>query len=564
MFKRNVENLIKQLVDLKTLIQRKWYSNTIRCYGCNAPGVIGAKCTNCNKTNQDNTAESNLIQFHQINLPGTSSEYVKPLLSVTINGFYGVGIADSGAQVSIAGHELYKLLHQQGQTFTPTKARLSYANGEVKEEDLLKTSVEVIIKHKTFPVEFLVLPHAGNNKTLLGVDFLRAAEITLDIANRCWYFSNDTKQKFYFMNEQTSHNDCEIRISSLRVDEGEKLSADQRPKLDTLLNENEDIFQPGGGPTTFAVHRINTKDHATADMLSRPFEFPSLSYEEVQGEDIQEATRCSESDYVMNNGVLYHYNQDAEDPQLVVPTSMRVTIMKEYHDAPTADLVGPLPETTRGNNWVLIVKDTASKWTELFAIQTATAEASAKILIDEVFLRYGTPKKIISDNGVQFVSHVMQQVTYCFDINTPFIPYYHPEIVLLKSHSLSDAKKGYTSKFAPKRDGPYKVLKTITPTTHELGTCALPSQLIGRYHVSDIWAYYAPLTAGTTPEPVGMKRRRRRPKKMSELDNAQRPTRCPEGESVTRQDFETRTTRERRLPGWMRNCIREEEEELSM
>ncbi|GJQ75193.1 Myo1A [Trypoxylus dichotomus] len=200
--------------------------NTIHCYGCNAPGVIRAKCRNCNRTNQGNTAESNLIQFHQINLPGTSSEYMKPLLSVTINGFYGVGIADSGAQVSIAGHELYKLLNQQGQTFTPTKARLSYANGEVKEEDLLKTTV------------------GRNNKILLGVDFLRGAEITLDIANRCWYFSNDTKQKFNFMNEQTSDNDCEIRISSvsLRVDEGEKLSADQRPKLDTLLNENEDMF----------------------------------------------------------------------------------------------------------------------------------------------------------------------------------------------------------------------------------------------------------------------------------------------------------------------------------
>ncbi|GJQ79302.1 hypothetical protein Trydic_g16169 [Trypoxylus dichotomus] len=111
------------------------------------------------------------------------------------------------------------------------------------------------------------------------------------------------------------------------------------------------------------------KSNATADMLSRPFdknancdtsnlyhvtvEFPSLSYEDVsgqqledpelekimralKGEDNQEVTRWSEWDYVMNNGVLYHYNQDAEDPQLVVPTSMRVTILKEYHDAPTA------------------------------------------------------------------------------------------------------------------------------------------------------------------------------------------------------------------------------------
>ncbi|GJQ70629.1 hypothetical protein Trydic_g23019 [Trypoxylus dichotomus] len=385
-----------------------------------------------------------------------------------------------------------------------------------------------------------------------------------------------------------------------------------------------------GSSNTSCEYETPRKLNATAAMLSRPFvEFPSFSYEEVrgqqlgdpelekimralEGEDIQKATRWAERDYVMNNGVLYHY-KDAEDPQLVVPTSMRVTIMKEYHDAPTAGhygvektfqrisskyysigmrryiqeyvksyLVGLLPETPRGHNWILIVKDTASKWTELFAIQAATAEACARILI-EVFLRYGTPRKIIADNGVQFVSHITpylrklgrileeskelaqrkkDQRKVQADKARTSVQYNIGELVLMKSHSLSDAKKGYTSKFAPKRDGPYKALKTITPTTNELGTCADPSQLIGRYHVSDIWAYHAPLTAGTTPEPVGMKRRRGRPKKMSVLDNAVGPTLSPEGESVMRQDFETRATRKRRLPGWMRNYIQKEQEEL--
>lgn len=49
----------------------------------------------------------------------------------------------------------------------------------------------------------------------------------------------------------------------------------------------------------------------------------------------------------------------------------------------------------------------------------------AKILIEEVFLRHGTPRKMISDNGVQFISDVMQKKTYCFGIDTPYIPLYH-------------------------------------------------------------------------------------------------------------------------------------------
>ncbi|GJQ65949.1 hypothetical protein Trydic_g4047 [Trypoxylus dichotomus] len=40
------------------------------------------------------------------------------------------------------------------------------------------------------------------------------------------------------------------------MDEGEKLSANQRPNLDTLLNENEDIFQAGGGKREFLEKKL--------------------------------------------------------------------------------------------------------------------------------------------------------------------------------------------------------------------------------------------------------------------------------------------------------------------
>ncbi|XP_017473244.1 PREDICTED: uncharacterized protein LOC108364166 [Rhagoletis zephyria] len=57
----------------------------------------------------------------------------------------------------------------------------------------------------------------------------------------------------------------------------------------------------------------------------------------------------------------------------------------------------------------------------------ATAENCAKTLIDEVFLRYGVPRRIISDNGVQFVSAVIQNVAFCLEISQVFTPVYHPQ-----------------------------------------------------------------------------------------------------------------------------------------
>ncbi|XP_018318431.1 uncharacterized protein K02A2.6-like [Agrilus planipennis] len=47
-------------------------------------------------------------------------------------------------------------------------------------------------------------------------------------------------------------------------------------------------------------------------------------------------------------------------------------------------------------------------------------------MVNEVFLRYGVTRRIISDNGTQFISSVMQKICYCLDIQQRFTPVYHP------------------------------------------------------------------------------------------------------------------------------------------
>ncbi|KAJ8964233.1 hypothetical protein NQ314_005062 [Rhamnusium bicolor] len=74
----------------------------------------------------------------------------------------------------------------------------------------------------------------------------------------------------------------------------------------------------------------------------------------------------------------------------------------------------------------------ASKWVELFPLQIAIAETCAKLLINEIILRFGTPRKMIFDIGAQFISAIMQKVTYCFGISSTFISLYHPESNLVE------------------------------------------------------------------------------------------------------------------------------------
>ncbi|GFX49432.1 transposon Tf2-8 polyprotein [Trichonephila clavipes] len=93
----------------------------------------------------------------------------------------------------------------------------------------------------------------------------------------------------------------------------------------------------------------------------------------------------------------------------------------------TIDLFGPLPESKDGKRWILIIEDCTTKWVELFALPNATAKECAITLIEEVLLRYGIPRRLIRDNGTQFVSAVMQQICYLLNIHQSLIPVYHPQ-----------------------------------------------------------------------------------------------------------------------------------------
>ena len=66
------------------------------------------------------------------------------------------------------------------------------------------------------------------------------------------------------------------------------------------------------------------------------------------------------------------------------------------------DLVGPLPETTEGNKWILVVGDYFTKWVEAYPLPDATAETVAGKMVEEYFCRFGIPTELHSDQGRNF------------------------------------------------------------------------------------------------------------------------------------------------------------------
>ena len=70
-----------------------------------------------------------------------------------------------------------------------------------------------------------------------------------------------------------------------------------------------------------------------------------------------------------------------------------------------------------GNKYLLVFIDSFSGWVkEAFPTRTETANVVAKI-VEEIFLRFGIPKVIRSDNGPVFVAQVSQGLATQLGIN---------------------------------------------------------------------------------------------------------------------------------------------------
>lgn len=129
------------------------------------------------------------------------------------------------------------------------------------------------------------------------------------------------------------------------------------------------------------------------------------------------------ADYIKNCAACQRYKAANLKPAGLLQTS----VVQQRFETIAIDLFGPLPESASGKRWVFIIEDTCTRWVELFALERATAKECAQVLISEVFLRYGFCRRVISDNGPQFIGTVMQHAMCCLGIRQSLTPLYHPQ-----------------------------------------------------------------------------------------------------------------------------------------
>ncbi|GFX69071.1 retrovirus-related Pol polyprotein from transposon 297 [Trichonephila clavipes] len=171
----------------------------------------------------------------------------------------------------------------------------------------------------------------------------------------------------------------------------------------------------------FDVKYKTGKKHSDADALSRnPVE------EETETPDKFLA--------VTTNGKLW---------LPVIPKHLRADILRHFHDAPTAghlgfaktydrirkrfywpgmyrnvvrlapfhrigiDLLGRFPKSAHGNKWIIVCTDYSTRYAITKALPTAEVDEIAKFLLEEIVLRHGAPRVIITDRGAVFRSRLV-------------------------------------------------------------------------------------------------------------------------------------------------------------
>ena len=86
-----------------------------------------------------------------------------------------------------------------------------------------------------------------------------------------------------------------------------------------------------------------------------------------------------------------------------------------------------LPLTEAGNLYVVVFMDYLTKRAEAFVVPDQSAETIAKLLVEEIFCRHGTPQELLSDRGANFLSNLIHEVCKLLKIKKVNTSGYHPK-----------------------------------------------------------------------------------------------------------------------------------------
>lgn len=171
--------------------------NKLACYGCGAPGVYRSNCTTCGGKKPETDTK---LSFCSVKVAKVDT-HARPTVFVKIDGMNGTAFIDTCAKASVASYQLYQILLARGQTFNKQNVNITLADGVPRCEQVLTFDVDVELCGRKIRTNFIVMPNSKDNRTLLGIGFLKQAGIVLNLAQFTWSFIDNPEKGYELYSE---------------------------------------------------------------------------------------------------------------------------------------------------------------------------------------------------------------------------------------------------------------------------------------------------------------------------------------------------------------------------
>jgi len=113
-------------------------------------------------------------------------------------------------------------------------------------------------------------------------------------------------------------------------------------------------------------------------------------------------------------------------PTLADQMPLQTQVLVEPFEKWALDFVGPISPMSRKKKYILVCTDYVTKWVEAKALFSATEKSVIDFIYEDIFTRFGVPREIVTDQGAQFTSKLMKDLTQTYGIKHCKSSPYHP------------------------------------------------------------------------------------------------------------------------------------------
>ncbi|XP_011859426.1 PREDICTED: uncharacterized protein LOC105556922 [Vollenhovia emeryi] len=184
---------------------------------------------------------------------------------------------------------------------------------------------------------------------------------------------------------------------------------------------------------------------------------------------------------------IQKYIQNCKECQLKKLTRVKTKQPMIITDTPGSafdkialDIMGPLPESDNGNNYILTLQDLLTKYSVAVPLKEATSLTIADAFTKHFICIYGAPKAILTDQGSNFLTSLMKNLAKKFKITHFKTTAYHPQSngsIERSHHVLTEYLKTQINKDSNWDDYVSLAMFSYNTSVHE-GTKYSPYQLV--------------------------------------------------------------------------------------